>query len=295
MIDMHFVKHTFQKMICASSAFISFLKMHQFGYKEVIVCDHIGDFLFTLGYISEFKKEYHIKKVRVSCSKRLHTLAKYYENIESIVAVNGDDIDKIRDFYHYRSGRFFFKRILRAVIIEPAYEYDNLFDSMINDKSMTLRKSICKDVLGLSQESKYVNPFENAAGCEGKKRILICTSATLIDDSQMDVLDGVAEWLISKGFYVEYNESIDGSFLPLDLIVEESNTFKAVVGVRSGLLDLLALCGCNVIAIYPQDYRLIHYFSLKNNDLVQQKVFDYVLSGNSEDDVESILELFRGI
>lgn len=292
---MQFVTHTYEKIKCAFRAIYYYFVIHKVRYKEVIICDHIGDFLFTLGYLNEYKYENDIKYLKVNCSERLHPLSEYYEGVGVVVVTEIECIDAIREFYHYRSGRFVLKKLLKAVVIEPAYEYPNLFNSMIHNQYMTLRRTICRDVLHIKREDKYFNPFDGmATDCNSSKLLFVSTSATLIDD-KVDVIKEIVGQARQKGWNVESNEGEGAPYLSLVEVVKNSKRYKAVVGIRSGLLDLLALCGCKVIAIYPCGYNLVHYFSISKNNEDAQCSFDYVLTGNTMSDIKEISGLLEGI
>ena len=75
-------------------------------------------------------------------------------------------------------------------------------------------------------------------------------------------------------------------------IFENFSQYRAVIGIRSGLLDLAVFAGCTVSALYPPGYDLTGFYDLRQAAACVQRsgqLFQYELTGDPDRDLAAIM------
>ncbi len=74
-----------------------------------------------------------------------------------------------------------------------------------------------------------------------------------------------------------------GVFLPYDMVVDFANKAAGIIGIRSGLMDILSSTESKMVVIYPKNY--YEYFGLKNMSLKTENILELNDEDNSWDDI----------
>lgn len=281
----------------APAGILSYMAVRDRGCYDILTCDHIGDFLYTAGYLSAFKQANRIRRLRVIGTERLEKLARFYPGaIDEYRAVSRARLQLMLYAYRTGIGRRYFRAAGCVTVIEPSGDFVRQFEYVETFPNLTLRDCIQYGILRLPETARMERPDQTlcraAAGEGGGERIMLCPAAVVTEwKSCREMFDKLAETLSRSGCRVyENKESV-----PLDECVRLMRRMDCVIGMRSGLLDLAALAGCPVIALYPPENRMMRYFDLGRMNEHNPGIAQYRLSGETERDIRQILAIARAV
>ena len=271
---------------------LSYMAVRDRGCYDVLMCDHIGDFLYTAGYLRAFKRTNRIRRLRVVGTARLESLARFYPGvIDEYRVVGKRRLQLILSAYRTWIGRQYYMAAPVSVI-EPSRDFVRQFAYVETFPNLTLRGCIQHGILRLSEEAQPELPqlCQAAPGHGETKRILLCPSAA------------VTEWRPYQGLFRQLcgifsqrglEVSVNDETVPLDECARRMRRADCVIGMRSGLLDLAALAGAPAIALYPPDSRLMRYFDLRRMNEHNPRTAQYRLRGSATEDIRGILAILR--
>lgn len=270
----------------------------------MIVCDHIGDTLFSLGYIRAFREKYHVDKLAFVTTKHLMQLTDYYpDDIDDRIVISKRLLHIILQSEQSRIGVLIYRHIKNIIIVEPANHVVGGFLFIRQFPQVQLIDFIRYGILGLDAESRYVIPgsadMAPGQGAECKK-IILTPAAQVVTAIPMQYYECLAERLTKCGYEVYTNVRSDRDkpiagtrpfFCDLADLFQTLQTEKlCFIGLRSGLLDFVQHAGGSVVALYPPDSGMEHFFAMGQGVLDNSRVSQYTVTGEQEKDIEAILD-----
>ena len=269
----------------------------------IVICPHIGDFLYTVGYGNALIKEKQIHTLQIVSVSKFQPLIELYPDFQcQYRSISEHCINLLLTANRYESGQKIFKNMQNISIVEPGTGFLLGFDYAKRYPDLTLKDTIRFGSLELSSKSVFEKPINIHKGIKTshKKKILICPSAQVIDGTDLiRYFRILIKELIKKDYEIFINEDIQELKIPntttlhwsLDELFRNCNDFHSVIGLRSGLLDLAAFTDCKVIAIYPSRNEMFHFYDITKTNPENKNVFQYMLTGNTQNDIANILKL----
>lgn len=284
----------FAGWIITTLGLLTYIRIRDRKYYDIVMCDHIGDFLYTIGYLRQFRQINHIPNLRMIGTARLQDLVRLYPGIiDEYRSVGKFHLQIILFPYRTSIGRTCFQRMKNVKVIEPSRDFVQQFDYVSAFPNLTLRDCIKYGILRLPEEVQMESPCmpDNNSEKEKKAQILLCPSAVVTEwKPYRRLFKKLSKILSRNGIKVcENNETI-----PLNEFAYLACRTDCVIGMRSGLLDLAALMGCRVLALYPADSTMMNYFDLRKMNGHNHKIVQYRLSGSIAEDIRQILKLAYG-
>jgi len=279
----------------------------------VVPCPHIGDVLFTFGYLNAYRRKNQIEKVTVVCKDSFKELAGMYpEDIDEIIIISDIALKLIMAIDASYFYTLVLRKFIQMIIIVPANHFREGFDTIRKFPNTTLIGCIKYGVLALREQDSFTCPtVENANKDEMLKRLGILPGKTIIlspythecgDELIEGVLEAIALRYKNKGYRVltnvsakwhkpvKHTEALECTLREALLI---GNHCNCVVGIRSGFLDLLLLSGTMVLALYSSDYFDLSFFDLSAMP-IKEKGQQYKMTGDYNGDMETIYEIIDG-
>lgn len=277
----------------------------------LVICDHIGDFLLTMGYLNSFKAIHKIEKLKIYVTPKMEGLARrYIDSDDQIVCLSRHELDRVLylNTSHYTTE--WVRKRGNLWLMEPAGHFnDKDFEFFLYFPRMTLRQLIQYGCLHLP-ESAVFTPLPVASNLTNKEhsggRIILCPYAqgSWLKKIPYNTFESLAKTLINHGKKVFTNlavsskdeEAIQGT-QPIQLTLEEFEKWiypdDLIIGLRSGLMDFAAYLGCNIICLYPCNTRHMHFYSLDMLPQTKSRYVEYEQIGVVDKDVENILEMAK--
>ena len=280
------------ELILAPAGVLAWLLLRKKGTHDVLICDHIGDFVYTAVFLRQYRERNHIGRLRVICTKRMESLKTLFpEAWDSYRAVDGRFLRLLLYPCRSRLGRYLYRRLRNVTAVEPSRDFSDLYAYVEPFPNLTLRDCIRYGVLRLPEKAEGDRP----QGCGEKeekqgKQVLLCPAAGLTEWKRyLPFFRELSGALRERGYWVIWND--EG--MPLDGFVRRAGKMQWVIGIRSGLLDLAAVTGCRVLALYPKECRLIRFFDLRRMNENGSEIVQYRLREDGICDLERLLLLFR--
>lgn len=271
----------------------------------MLVNDHIGDVVITLGYLRAYKKEKAIKHLTLVIAEKFKEYAGYYsDDYDQLITISSNELVRICLSNLTRYGLYRVKKEFPNVtLINPADAALLGFDYFKNYQNITLLEMIRQGCLQLSVDadfrafnSKYID--KNAENI-GKKQAVISLDARTVTETSVELYEKLIPGLTDMGYEVFTNTYEDNKCLPgtRPLSVSLCELIQMMdgglfIGKRSGLHDVLMCQDCDVIAIYPRNYKRRSLFTLssmpgtkarfleveQSDDLLMdsKKIFDFI-------------------
>ena len=272
----------------------------------VLVCDHIGDTLFSLGYLKAFCEKENINRLAFVTTAHLMELTELYQGvIDERVVVCRYLIHLILDGHQTRIGILMYRQIDNFVIVEPANYVVGGFEFICKFPQVQLIDLIRYGVLGLDSTAQYMYPvYPVQAGIQekGKVKVVLSPESQVTDALPKMYFISLANELLAKGYDVYTNiSSSNGGLIPgtkpfcyglirlFELVQAENICF---IGIRSGLLDLVQHAGGVVIALYPKLSKFQHFYAMGQGVLKGSSASQYTVTGVIQEDIRNILGLF---
>lgn len=273
---------------------LTYMRVRGKKYYDVVMCDHIGDFLYTIGYLRQFKQINRISYLRIIGTARLQDLVKLYPGIVDEYRTVGKFRLQMMLFpYRTSIGRMCFQYMKNVKVIEPSRDFVQQFDYVAAFPNLTLRDCIKYGILRLPEEIQMELPCIPDSGPEKVKKtqIILCPSAVVTEwKPYQRLFKRLVKVLTQNGIKVYENKES----MPLYEFASLASRIDCVIGMRSGLLDLAALMGCRVIALYPEDSMMMSYFDLRKMNEHNHKIVQYRMSGSMTADIRQIFKTVHG-
>lgn len=266
---------------------------------DVIICNHIGDFLYTVSYLKEFKEQNQIAYLRIISTKRFAKLALLFPEVcEEYRSISETCLERLLFSYRYPLGRKIYHFMENVKLVEPASDFADRYGYVEAFPNLNLEMCIKYGILKLSEQTVREYPFLNSEKQKDKKRVkkvLLCPAAAIIEWKNYEsFFVKLAAKLAQENISVYINDMKNSEISekkPLEEFIYFTGEMDCVVGIRSGLLDLAAAAGCGVLALYPKEYELRRYFDLCKMNPYNQKIMECELSDDLEKDAEEIFRI----
>lgn len=262
---------------------------------NIIVCDHIGDFIYTMGYVNALKREKRIQTIRIVSTERMRQLLDLYPDVScefKTISRKWLHIMEIAD--RYNMGKTAFQSLGDNYFVIPANWFLLGYEGAKRCENNSLKKCIKSYCFNIQKEVAYELPTIDNTSLGKEKKVLLCMDAESISWSDAELYENeFVRKLCAMGYQVEINGK--DCFFPLRAFPNECNKFSAIVGLRSGILDLAMFSNSKVVAIYPINYEEdMQYYSLKNTNEKKKNVIQYMLNENIQDNIKNIIKIIEG-
>lgn len=297
-------KEIWQQFVVTGYAAIYYcLCVRKKGIYDVVICSHIGDFLFAAGYAEALKKEKQIRKLRLVGDQKFAKLLAYYPDLDcDYKALKQGRLQVLLDANRNRIGRAFFQQLGSISIVEPANGFLDGFVYAFRFPELNLKNCVKYGSLGLSKNSDFIRPSYKAGQkrTSNKKKVMLCPFAQVMNIPKIEqYMELLAEGFLKAGYVVYINEMWHGILdnrikqvrWGLDVFFEKCFEIECVIGIRSGLLDLAVCTSAAVVALYPKGSGLNQFYDLNLMDPEKKNNFQYILTNDLQKDVEEILSL----
>lgn len=269
-------------------------------------CDGIGDTIFALGFLKEYLNENNIANCCiVGCHQKERIYQWYRNDYDNYIQVPHWVLRKIYEASKTDLGAELFLKNKNSFFLampqgyyrggdQQYYMLDKFtqidaykcclyrLQSSSNIKRPEFR---CDDISRIIEEYKLL---------EGRTVILTPGANTLKE--KIDIFDELARKFLEIGYMVLTNitnkndkvvKNTQGVMIPLDCICRVAEFCGMVIGMRSGLFDVLMFSNAKIIALYPIEDKRFRYFNITGFG-TNKKVMQYVLSTSLEKDANYI-------
>ncbi|HAE42896.1 MAG TPA: hypothetical protein DCG34_08285 [Clostridiales bacterium] len=276
----------------------------------VVPCPHIGDVLFTFGYLNAYKNKNNIKRLVVVCTKSFKELAQMYpDDVDDIFVVS----DYVMNLILSVDASYFYALILKklshVLIIVPPNHFRGDFSEISRFPGVTLIGSIKYGILGLEEKDSFAPPVKQDEDVgELLDRLGIISGKTIILSPyshgreagiDISIFEAISSRYGDLGYKVLTNVSANWhkpirKTKALCCTLREayliSEYCSCVIGIRSGFLDLTLLSGTMVLALYQSNHTGTDYFDLRAMPIVNYGL-QYRLTDDFDNDITSIYEI----
>lgn len=278
----------------------------------IVICDHIGDFLITMGFLNAYRSTNHLNHVTVCITPKFVELLPLYRNTyDDFQCYSPKTIYKILALGATNFGIHALKKLKNITLINPADAFtEESFEYVMRYPQLSLKDCIQYGCLNLKTTNCFYLPKIHKESCIKKPRnftlgktVLLSPfsrAAELIAD---DLFICLAQHLKETGFTVLTNLSepdhipipgTQGVYYSLTEITSLVECGGYVVGARSGLLDLLAYTDCRMVAIYPADDSYMNFFDLSMLPDVKATILQIKMSLTVEKIAQTIITFLKG-
>lgn len=242
----------------------------------MVICDHIGDYIFTIGYLEAFLKKNKINNITICTTNNLLVLNVRYKNknintkildpktLYQIIALSSTDF-----------GLHVLRKLGNITIINPDNAFmEKHFEYLMRYPNIHFHECIKYGSLALEEDEHFVPPkidrkITNKSN--NSRKVLLCPDSRFINGDNLNYcLQEIASILVMNKYEV-FTNIFNSTQIPIDgtkpfrgslnELIDFVDSGVDVVGVRSGVLDLLSFCNCKVVAIYPNN-KYMNFFDL---------------------------------
>lgn len=274
----------------------------------VVVCNHIGDTLLTLGYLQTYKRKNNIEHMTFVTTKGMAPLAECYKQILDDVMIKREkSMGLILDSGKTNLGSHVIKRIKNITIINPENAFvDEFFLYPARFPMLSLKDCIKYGELELGENAVFNVPICKDADSSEVLRdikvkkgctIILAPYASVTKQIPFSFFDMLSRFFSNNGFEVltnitNPNQRIAEYSLPLCCDISDIAVVAEycgwVIGIRSGLMDLLCYAKCHIIVLYPTDNPYMNFFGLTALEDICADVLEYRFK-NEENDFTYII------
>jgi len=300
------VKQSFVEVPAAALACILFFRKKDTHY--IIICDHIGDFILTMGYLKAFREQKCVQHLTVCVADKFEPLLRAYDgthSFDSAMVFRPHKIQLILRLGSTNFGTHILHKLPHITMVNPADAFTaDGFEAILQYPGITLKECILYGCLKLPSDAAFFPPDikrENARFLiEGycKNKVLLCPFSRATRKIPWQLFTDLAEKLQEKG-YIVYTNLSDSKHRPIEgtkgircslteaLHMVDSSWY--VIGARSGLMDLLAYTSCKIIALYSHDEPCFDFFQLKALPETKAKTTELKLTDSIRKNINHIL------
>lgn len=297
------IKSLIEEVFLLPVGILYYLHLRKKDYFDIVICDHIGDFLFTAGYMEAFKKENHLPYIRMIGTEKFYCMKEYYKNtIEEYRVIRAKYLKLLLLVNRYRLGKMMFCYIGTLRVIEPSSDFVLEYKYIENFPELTLKTCIQYGILQLPKEAPFIAPAISKQKEKKKenKKILLCPEAQVIENEKIEEYFNSLIPLLKKENYICYMnvknckiKDVISVYDTLDQFFNLADEMDCVLGVRSGILDLAAFTKSKIIALYPQNSKMGRFYDLHITNPENHRLFQYNLTENRTQDIENIMNLIK--
>ena len=277
----------------------------------LVICNHIGDFLITMGFLDAFKAQHHISAVTICITPKMEGIAsRYLGSEDQIICLKRRKLNWLLFLNVSRFTSEWIRKQGNIWLMEPSGHFtDAYFAFMLHFPRMTLRKVIQYGCLHLPEYAPFVPlPLRPVINKEvpKKKRILLCpfVQGDWVGKVPMDLFESLITAVIHRGDYEiftnigsgEKSETAISGTQPLSTTLEELEQWLSpedcVIGFRSGMMDYLAYLPCHFVCLYPYGSRHNVFYSLDMLPNTRGNYHELQLSEDTAENVRQIINEF---
>lgn len=272
---------------------------------NIIICEHIGDIIYTLGFLKSFRQNKSGNQICVITTKKWMDLLELYpDSYDSIIIIHHWKLKLLLLLKHYQLGQFLVKKVNDVTIVDPGNDFVLGYEYARKYPKMNLKDCIKYGSLELSDNAVYELPQIKRIDCyKATNPILLCPYATVTREIDKTIYEEIASEYAAKGYQLYTNvvnnqQKINGTQAltsSLKSIVEKGDEFSCIIGLRSGILDLLAFSNCPIIAIYPYQDPMIDFFDLRKTNPTNTKIIQYQLTEDINYDIKNIKSIINDV
>lgn len=272
----------------------------------ILICDHIGDFLITMGYLESYRKQNKLNHVTICCTKKFQILSSYYHDyFDEYIDIKPERLYRMMTLGTTDFGQHVINKLSNITMINPTNAFvERTFDYIARYPMVSLVDCIKYGCLKLDKNANFSAPVIQEKKKKTHDTVLLCPDSrstklenTIVFEKLTDALKNIGFEVWTNLSYVEQKPipGTKGIYCNLQEIADVVESIGYVVGVRSGVLDLFMYCNCRMVAIYPQGSGIKSLFDLlslpeSKAQLLQMEQSEYITK-----DVNNILNfLFKG-
>ncbi len=274
----------------------------------------VGDRVFLLAYIEEYKKLYDKNIKIISCNTENPVYNIFGISESELVKVAKKDVIALNEFYKTDIGNRFRRmhpRLLSVTV--DAYVRTDLIDY----RDFVYYSDVVKAILKIPKDyiPKRIDSFQLSANCQRQiceaeirtnGMVLLNPYSNSCNYIALSFFQTIADRLIENGYTVitsiyENQECLKGSFglrFGLEDAIPLANHCKIVIGARSGFMDLISFSGTPIICVDNVLYQHNYLFCLekcwKDNSKIFTVHWDRNAEGRSINEVYRLVEILGG-
>lgn len=270
----------------------------------------IGDRVFVLAYLKAWVGYYNIKDWSYLVVDSNDPLYKCFAIDQArLISVPREKYKQINIFYSSVFGNRFRRKNQHIVFCANAFSYFRGNRLLINPSAF-LFSTLTKAVYQIPQStvpadcvkknaSDLIDSLQNQKGINFEQTIFVNPYANSCNQTPISFFQQIVDILIQRGFSIICSTVGDqkpligsiGIFFPIDEAFAVCEKCRAVIGARSGFMDLIAFSNANIICIDNHDYMYSDLFRLESNWPMNPLIRTfYYETGNTEDKVREIVE-----
>lgn len=275
----------------------------------VVICDHIGDFLITMGYLEAYRKEKELKHITICTTQKfVPFLLDNKFLFDDNLVLNSKRLYRILMLSSTNFGDHIVKKLGNLTIINPTNAFtEEGFVYLARFPHVTFGDCIKYGCLELQKDSEHrplvikteqlVSPEVYPKG----RTVLLCPFARTTKLNAMPLFAVIAEKLIAEGFIVLTNIAIEsdpvvagtvGIHCSLHEVFQLVEHGGFVVGTRSGILDWLMYAECKMVAIYSEADIYFDFFDLLSLPQTKADVMQFRQQSYGVENVNNIISFF---
>lgn len=274
----------------------------------IILPTAIGDSVYALAYLKEYRAQHHINHITVVCTKNVSRICTLWggDEIDHMISVNRKTIVGLYAFANSTTGKYLRAFPYRDSVTFPYYWAHMIQRGIWWNTVYTLNDFFRNVIYQIEDCSKAqfpkvpdvnLKPFIEKYGLQKGKTVLLNPYANSVKCDVNTLFEGIAEAMLSKGFSVKTLTSSEKDIpvrgteaLPCDLIeaFRIAEYCGTVIALRSGFLDLLVFAKTRMIAIMDIDYGPKDFYKLEAWN-VNPDCATVIYDGKSDD--ETIKEI----
>lgn len=230
-------------------------------YKYFFCPSGIGDTLYVLSYMKEYRKNNNVNVCFIIKKSHLSLIEMYDKYVDEVIVVN-------TKVYKCLSKYFDKKRYISKIIY--AHPLKIIYDpcKILGIRGINLM-DLYKVLLELPQDSKFCFPSIKTKNNKilkniekEDKKILLCPYCVSTTMLPIDFWEYIATYFKNKGFKVYTNvkdltekpiKNTESLILNLDELYQIANSFNFIFSIRSGLCDLISFSNVNLTVFYMAD------------------------------------------
>ena len=268
----------------------------------MVICDHIGDFLITMGYMKAYRERNHIKHITICTTQKMLSLLKCYVHFyDEYMTLTSEELYEILKVGSTRFGCRALRKMPNITLLNPGNAFVlEYFEYIKRFPNVSLHDCIKYGSLCLDKECEFIPPkLRLYSRQKYEKTILLCPDAQFLRNNHTFVRKITNE--LKKDNYRIYTNTpfpedkvIEGTkkkTLSLIEVCEFAFNGGIVIGIRSGLFDLLSYVPGKIIANYPDEeyFSLFNLYSLPNTKADVLQVFEKEDEQKTMDKIKSFI------
>lgn len=291
----HILKSIYVQVVLLPLVYLYYvLKLRRKNTFHLIVCNHIGDFMFAMGYVNEYREQNHLSEITIIGAPKFKEIFDRYQFDRAMFcACSGRWLKRLEEVNQYVSGRMMYRYLADVLVIAPGNDYVMGYSAILplaDQMGFTLKDLLAYVNMQLSMNAYYEKISAPKADNKKSKKILLCPDAQLLSWKEKHSFFQLFQENAQRNGYetVINSPNSDGG---LGEFYDRCPEYTAVVGMRSGLLDLAANSGTFTIALYPPEHK--EYMNFCNIETMNPytSCAQYLLTDSMSYDVEQILKM----